>query len=80
MDENAPLNQIFEQSLYDRPQFNIDDLPKEWDVGKHRYFRVIEEKDTTVDEKLAEFRELGVKVLDYDRRWGFVVFKTMAPT
>jgi hypothetical protein len=80
MDENAPLNAIFEQTLNDRPQFSLDDLPNEWDVVIHRYLRFIDDDETTLDKKLSEFRELGVKVLDWDRRWGFIVFKTMAPS
>jgi hypothetical protein len=72
------LQNVFDQSLRDRPAFAPGDLPSEWTVGQHKYIRVLAQEDT-LDEKLTEFRELGVSVLDYDRRWGFWVFKTMAP-
>lgn len=84
MDENTEiglaetLTGTFEQSLSDRSSFEPQELPMEWDVGQHRYIRV-NDGDGQLNRALLKFREDGVKVLDYDRRWGFWVFKTMAP-
>jgi len=73
------LQNIFDQSLRDEPAFVPEDLPSEWTVGQHRYIRVFEATKDTLAEKLAEFRELGINVLDFDKRWRFLIFKTTAP-
>ena len=67
------LEASFDETLHERPSFTPQDLPMEWEVGQHRYIRVLE-TEGSLNAKLVEFRELGVKVLDYDRRWGFWVF------
>lgn len=74
------LEAIFDETLAAQPAFVPQDLPMEWEVGQHRYIRFLEEDGDTLNKKLIEFRGLGVKVLDFDRRWGFWVFKTMAPS
>lgn len=74
------LEAIFDETLHAQSQFTPQDLPMEWEVGQHRYIRVLEVDGDTLNKKLSEFRDLGVKVLDFDRRWGFWVFKTMAPS
>jgi hypothetical protein len=77
-DLEKTLSGTFEQALAEAPAFAPEDLPMDWEVGQHKYIRVLDQEGA-LDKKLLEFRELGVKVLDYGRRWGFWVFKTMAP-
>ena len=72
------LQNIFDQELQE-PAFSPAELPSEWTVGQHRYVRVLD-REGALDAELMHFRDLGVKVLDYDRRWGFLIFKTSAPT
>jgi hypothetical protein len=92
VDENIEpnLTAIFDQELAAPEAFVPEDLPTEWDVGQHRYFRVADEhpefddenrltKESSLSKKLDEFREDGIVVLDYGRRWGSWIIKTMAP-
>jgi hypothetical protein len=84
------LGSVFEHSLQEQQSFTPEDLPMEWDVGQHKYFRVLDvspkfdesgklTEQGSLHKKLQEFSELGVRVLDYGRRWGFWVIKTMVP-
>ncbi len=75
--ENPLLNKVFEQALVEKPAFVPEDLPNEWTVGQHRYIRV-PDVEGRLSKQLDEFREAGVRVLDYGRRWGSWIFKTMA--
>jgi hypothetical protein len=78
-EETEPnLQNVFDQALHEQPAFAPEDLPSEWTVGQHRYVRVLD-RVGALDAELLHFRELGVRVLDYGRRWGFWIFKTMAP-
>lgn len=79
MNEDKPLTRLFDEALAEQPEIVAEEAPSEWTVGQHRYFRVLAEKNT-LEEKLVEFREAGVRVLDYDRVRGFWVFKTRAPS
>ena len=79
MNEDQPLNRIFEESLAEGGDVAPEEAPSEWTVGHHRYIRVLAEKNT-LEEKLVEFRESGVRVLDFDRVRGFWVFKTRVPS
>jgi len=83
MEDNTPqteasLTKVFEQALHDKPDFVPEDLPTEWTVGQHRYYRT-PDREGALSAELMHFQDIGVKVLDYDRRWGFWIFKTMAP-
>lgn len=77
MEEEAPLSQVFEQALVEQPSFVPEDLPNDWTVGQHRYVR-IPDGEGELSKQLDAFRADGVRVLDYDRRWGSWVFKVMA--
>ncbi len=79
MNEEAPLSQVFEQALVEQPAFVPEDLPNEWTVGQHRYVR-IPDGEGELSKQLDAFRADGVSVLDYGRRWGSWIFKTMAPS
>lgn len=77
MEEQREVNL---QNIFDRSLFVQEETPDNWTVGQHTYYRVLAvgTKDA-LDKKLTEFRELGVKVLDFDKRGGFWIFKTMSP-
>ena len=78
-DRELDLQTIFEQELQ-APAFSPEELPGDWTVGQHRYYRVVEEDENTLSKQLDKFREQGIRVLDFDRRWGFWIFKTRAPS
>ncbi len=79
MNDDRPLTRVFEESLAEGPDVAPEEAPSEWTVGQHRYFRVPAGKNT-LEEKLLEFREAGVRVLDFDLARGFWTFKTRAPS
>ena len=72
------LQNVFDQALHGPSAFVPEDLPSEWTVGQHKYIRVLD-REGALDAELLNFQATGVSVLDYGRRWGFWIFKTMAP-